>query len=353
MKVINLSTMTAAVVAVGAMASPASAELEKLTIKFIGQSSIESHHALTEKPFFKTVPEMSGGKVTVDLQPFNLLGLKGREILRFIKAGTIEWASNGITFLAGERAEFEGCDLSGLTPDLATSRRACEAYKPILSEIMEKNWDAKLLGLYPNPPQVFWCRVPIKGLADLKGKKVRVFNKTMTDFVEAAGGTTVTIPFADVVPAMQRGVADCAVTGSFNGNIAKWYEVTDYLYTMSLGWAIQYVAVNTKTWAKLSPDMQKFLTGMFQKLEDKSWKTGEMTTAEGVDCNIGKDPCTPPGTKANMTLVELSDKDRNLLGKIMRETVVPNWAKRCGADCAKKWNATVGKVVGIQAPTSF
>ncbi|MGQ0535176.1 MAG: ATP phosphoribosyltransferase, partial [Methanobacteriota archaeon] len=39
------------------------------------------------------------------------------------------------------------------------------------------------------------------------------FNKTLTDFVEGIGGTTVTIPFADVVPAMQRGVADCGVTG--------------------------------------------------------------------------------------------------------------------------------------------
>jgi hypothetical protein len=30
--------------------------------------------------------------------------------------------------------------------------------------------------------------------------------------------------------------------------------------------------------------------------------------------------------------------------------VMPSWAKRCGAACAKEWNETVGKAVGISAP---
>jgi hypothetical protein len=30
-------------------------------------------------------------------------------------------------------------------------------------------------------------------------------------------------------------------------------------------------------------------------------------------------------------------------------TIVPRWAKECGDDCVKDWNATMGKVVGITA----
>ena len=26
------------------------------------------------------------------------------------------------------------------------------------------------------------------------------------------------------------------------------------------------------------------------------------------------------------------------------------WAQRCGAECVKEWNGTVGKVLGIQSP---
>jgi hypothetical protein len=31
--------------------------------------------------------------------------------------------------------------------------------------------------------------------------------------------------------------------------------------------------------------------------------------------------------------------------------VLAGWAKRCGAECAKEWNETVGKALGLKAPT--
>jgi hypothetical protein len=32
------------------------------------------------------------------------------------------------------------------------------------------------------------------------------------------------MPFAEVVPALQRGVVDCAVTGTLSGNTAGWLD---------------------------------------------------------------------------------------------------------------------------------
>ena len=53
-----------------------------------------------------------------------------------------------------------------------------------------------------------------------------------------------------------------------------------------------------------------------------------------------------------MTAVEVTDEELAKLRQIMETVIVPNWAKRCGTDCAKEWNETVGKVVGMTAPTS-
>jgi TRAP-type C4-dicarboxylate transport system substrate-binding protein len=344
----------AATLAAGLLAAtslPASAEIEELSIKFIGQSSLESNSSLLEQPFFEQLPEKSGGKIKVDLQPFNTLGLSGAEILRLMKTGTLEWASNGITFLAGDRPEFEGCDLAGITPTLEMAYQACVAYKPVLARIMEENWNVKLLALYGNPPQVIWCRSPIEGLDDVQGRKVRVFNKTLTDFVEGVGGTTVTIPFADVVPALQRGVADCAITGTFNGNIAKWPEVASHILGVYLGWAVQYAAVNLDTWNRLNADTQEFLEEQFLELEKDSWtRVAALTTAEGVNCNIGEEPCDH-GNMVSITFVEPSPEDEEERLRIMRESVLPRWAERCGSECGEEWNATVGKVVNLTAPT--
>ena len=330
---------------------PASAQIQDLSIKFIGQSSIESNSSLLEQPFFEQLSAKSGGKIRVDLQPFNTLGLSGTEILRLMQNGVIEWASNGITFLAGDRPEFEGCDLAGITPSLDQGYQACVAYKPVLTQIMAETWNVKLLALYGNPPQVVWCRAPIQSLADLRGKKVRVFNKTLTDFVEGAGGTTVTIPFADVVPALQRGVADCAITGTFNGNIANWPEVAEHILGVSLGWAVQYAAVNLDAWNELNPETQQFLEEQFLELERDSWtRVAVRTTAEGVTCNTGGECAL--GKPADIEFINPTPEDEAERLRIMRDAVIPRWAERCGADCAAEWNETVGKVVGLEAPSN-
>jgi hypothetical protein len=37
--------------------------------------------------------------------------------------------------------------------------------------------------------------------------------------------------------------------------------------------------------------------------------------------------------------------------KLVEGAVLAGWAKRCGAECAREWNETVGKVLGLKAPT--
>ena len=54
----------------------------------------------------------------------------------------------------------------------------------------------------------------LTGLADLKGRKIRSFSPTLSDFLTAIGSTPVQIAFSEVVPALQRGTADCGVTGT-------------------------------------------------------------------------------------------------------------------------------------------
>src|SRR5215510_9510951 len=74
----TLRTMAAVTaMAIAAQLTPVFAEIQELSIKFIGQSSIESNSAQLEKPFFPQMTEKSGNKIKVDLQPFNTLGLTG------------------------------------------------------------------------------------------------------------------------------------------------------------------------------------------------------------------------------------------------------------------------------------
>ena len=89
--------------------------------------------------------------------------------------------------MAGDDPRFEACDLAGLTLDPDKARAACNAYRDVIDRQMQKNWNAKLLAFGGNTPQVFWCRDVISGLDGFKGKKIRVFNNTMRDFLGGVG----------------------------------------------------------------------------------------------------------------------------------------------------------------------
>ena len=341
---------TAAVLAITATAAAQNRDLPEVSIKAVGLNSRTVASTEDEVPFWnETIPQASGGKITASFQPLDLMGLQDSTILRLTKLGVVDFASMDISKMAGDDPVFEGCDLAGLTLDIDTARAACEAWKPAMARAMAENWNTKLLALGTNPPQVFWCRDEIKGLADLRGKKVRVFNRTMNDFINAVGGTTVSLPFAEVVPALQRGVVDCGVTGSLSGNTAGWPEVTDYLYPMTMGWSINYQSVNLGSWERFPPEVQEFFLEQFELFEDRMWETAAKAVEEAENCNVGEDPCTL-GHKVDMTVVPVSDEDRELHKQLMQDTVLVEWARRCGRDCAAEWNETVGKVVGLQIP---
>jgi TRAP-type C4-dicarboxylate transport system substrate-binding protein len=337
----------AAAVVFGAAAQ----DLPKTQLKVIGLNSPTPVSIYDELPFWrKTIPEASKGAITADVTPLDQMGIDDKTMLRLLKLGVMDIAAMDISKMAGDDPRFEACDLAGLTLDPDKARAACNAYRAVIDRQMQKNWNAKLLAFGGNTPQVFWCRDVVSGLDSFKGKKIRVFNNTMRDFLGGVGGTAVSMAFAEVVPALNNGVVDCGVTGSLSGNTAGWAEVTKSIYPMSLGWSINVLAINLDSWKRLDPKTQAFLLEQTKAYEDKMWTTVKTTTGEADNCNTGKQPCTM-GKLAKTTIVAVKPEEMATHKKLVEGAVLAGWAKRCGAECAKEWNETVGKVLDLKAPT--
>ena len=340
-----------AALAAAAFASSALAQdLAKSQFKVIGLNSPTPVSIYDELPFWrKTIPEASKGAITADITPLDQMGIDDKTMLRLLKLGVMDFAAMDISKMAGDDPRFEACDLAGLTLDPDKARAACNAYRAVIDAQMQKNWNAKFLAFGGNTPQVIWCRSEVKGLEDLKGKKIRVFNNTMRDFLGGLGATAVSMAFAEVVPALNNGVVDCAVTGSLSGNTAGWPEVTKSVYMMSLGWSINVLAVNLNTWNRLDAKTKAFLEEQFKAYENKMWATLKTATAEADNCNTSKQPCKL-GKLANVKLVTVSAAEAAAHKKLVETAVLAGWAKRCGLACAKEWNETVGKTIGLSAP---
>jgi TRAP-type transport system periplasmic protein len=329
----------------------AAQDLPKTNVKVIGLNSPTPVSIYDELPFWrKTIPEASKGAITADITPLDQMGIDDKTMLRLLKLGVMDFGAMDISKMAGDDPRFEACDLAGLTLDPDKARVACDAYRGVIDRQMQKNWNVKLLAFGGNTPQVFWCRDVISGLDGFKGKKVRVFNNTMRDFLGGVGATAVSMAFAEVVPALSAGVVDCGVTGSLSGNTAGWNEVTKSIYPMSLGWSINVLAVNLDTWRRLDPKVQTFMLEQVKAYEDKMWATIKTTTGEAINCNTGQQPCTM-GKLAKSTIVAVKPEEADAHKKLVEGGVLAGWAKRCGAECAKEWNETVGKALGLRAPT--
>jgi len=339
----------AALLAYGS-SSVSAQDLPRLQLKAIGLNSPTVASTVDEIPFWReTIPRASNGAITVDITPLDQMGIDDKTMLRLLRLGVMDFASMDISKMAGDDARFEACDLAGITLDVDRARAACQAWAPVIDRQMQRNWNAKLLAFGGNPPQVFWCRNVIGGLEDLRGKRIRVFNNTMRDFLQGVNATAISMAFAEVVPALNNGVVDCGVTGSLSGNTAGWAEVTRSIYPMSLGWSINVLAVNLNTWNGLNPRVQAFFLEQMKAYEDRMWNTIREATAQADNCNTGRQPCTM-GRPANMTIVPVKPEEEALRRRLVEGTVLANWARRCGAECAREWNDTVGKAIGLTAP---
>lgn len=343
--------LAAAVVAGGMMAGPAAAELDKLNLKVVGTWGNLSNWKVNEGPFWQdTMPGASGGKITADAVPQTEVGIKGFEVMRMLKIGVFDVAHGVVGYIAGEDPIAEGIDLAGVIQNWDDARASMNAYRPIIAAQFEKTYGSKLLALYPFPSQLFWCKPEVASVKDLEGKKVRVYAASMGDLVEGLGGVSVTIAFAEVLPALEKGVADCGITGTMPAYQAKWWQVATHAYALKVGYTATFAAMNLKTWNRLSDETKAFVEKQMQAFEDNSWKNTMAEDAMGITCNTGQGGECSEGKPGGMKLVEPSAADDAVRKKVLEEVVLKRWAARCGAECVKQWNETIGKIAGVQAP---
>ncbi len=337
----------AACLAVGASAAVAD---DPITIRAVGTWGNLTNYTKHEGPFWnERISAASDGQIIGEIKPQTELGLKGFEIMRLVKNGVFDFAFGLPGYVAAENAIFEGADLASLTQDIDTERQVADAYFPTLEKSFEDIYNAKLLMLYPFPSQTLWCNGEVNGIADLEGKKIRVYSTTLGDFVEGVGGTSVTVSFAEVIPALEKGVVDCAITGTMSAYKANWQQVATHAYTLRVGWGLAFGAMNLDKWNRMTAEQQALLTSEIDALTDRMW--AETATEDDVAISCITGGACEIGEKGAMTLVEPSAEDLALRDKIATDVILARWAERCGADCAANWNETVGPILGLTAKT--
>lgn len=347
MKSLKLALVTASMAC--AMPLALAQTYTKINLNVVGNIGITTQSQELEQPLWnKVIPAATNGNVTAQIKPWNEMGLKGGEVMKLLRQGLYDVGTTQLGFLAGDNAINDAIDLAGVAPTIESFEKVKNAFRPHLAEYYEKQLGLKLLALTSYQAQIFYCRNEMKGLEDIKGRKIRVSGASQADFVEYFGASGVNMNYSDIQQALVNGVIDCAISGTLGGYKAKWYEGAKFMYPLPVNWGSGAVAASPKSWAKLSPDTQKVIQSEYAKYEKQVFDQNVRENDLGIACNTGTGACSE-GPAANMTLVPLNPADVALSRKAIEERVLPRWAARCGPQCVKDWNATTGKLTGLTA----
>jgi TRAP-type transport system periplasmic protein len=302
-----------------------------------------------EQPFFENLEKTTGLPIDVDYKPMDVTGIKDIEGLRVLRSGLFDIVTLRLAQVSRDEPFFLGLDIVGLNPDYDTARKVVGAYREAFDKRLQSRYNAKLLGLWPFGPQVVFCKPQIGGLADLKGKKVRVYDQSLAKFIEKLGGVPVTISFGETQQALSLGVTECAITGPSSANTAGWPEVTSHFMPIGFQIAFNAYGINLNTWNRFSPEQKTKLEGAFKQLEEDIWVYSKELFDDAVRCNVGKDPCTTV-KKYSMTEVPVTEADLKLVREAVGSVSLPAFSEVCEKSfpgCTAEWKRLLGSVAGM------
>lgn len=332
-----------------ALALPAQAQNTRLRVagSLVSGGQIQQHK---EQPFFENFAKNTGLPIDADYKPLDVLGMKDADSLRVLKSGLFDIVALRLAQVSRDDPFLLGPDIVGLSTDYDTARKVVDAYRAPLDTRLQERHGAKLLGTYPFGPQIMFCKTPIAGLADLKGKKVRVSDQSLARFIERLDGIPVALAFTETQQALERGVVDCAITGPSSANSAGWPEVTTHV--MPIGFQIHFVAyaINLKKWNALPPAQQARMAAAFQQLEADTWAYSRELWDDASRCNVGRDPCKL-GKRYAMKEVPVKPADQKLVRDAVGAVSLPLWAEVCDKSydkCSATWKQVVAPVVGLR-----
>lgn len=340
----------AALVAAAALSfAPGAQAVEPAEFSVVGSWSSLPLHKQFERPFWtETLVSASGDVFSVEMTTFDQMGVNGGDVFRLLGDGVFDVGITIADYTVGDAPELEGLDVPLIAKEPDAALEMVKAARPLVEDIMAERFNSKLLAIAPFPPQIVFCNAEIASLADLKGLKIRGSGRMTTKFLDALGAEGVNISFSEVPGSLQRGVVDCAITGSGSGYNAGWHEVTTHLMTLPLGgWDPVVTAMNLDRWNALPTETQELIQGeIASKFETPVWAESPASLAVDVACLTGSGDC-PLGDPGSMVLVEATAEDTALATQVLVEQVLPEWSERAGPEWTKRWNESVGALTGV------
>lgn len=211
------------------------------------------------REFAADVEKATGGKLKIEVFSAAELPYKNSDALKIVATNQVEMADLAIGPVAGDVPDLNVFVLPFICTSMEQFYNATEVALPVINKRLSDKFGVKGLTAWTMPPQEIWLTKGIEKISDLKGRKIRTWNRTQVEMLDLLGASGVAITPAEVIPALQRGVVDGAVTAAIPAYDWKLYEVLGYGYMLNFTMTNQIIAVNQSQFDALPADVAKTL----------------------------------------------------------------------------------------------
>ncbi len=236
---------------------PAWAQAKDLTMGNVNPPKHGTSQAAQQ--FIDKVAELSGGKIKIVHHHSGALGGE-REVVQQIQLGAVDLGPITTAPLSTAVPEMSVFQLPYIFRDYDHLFKALDS-----TDTLTKYYDGvldkkglKLIGFIAAGYRGIYGHNAINGLADIKGKKVRVQeDKILVATFKALGMISTPIAFPEVATALQTKVIDFAEGGVNTFYHNKFYDIVKYVADVRHTHQAVALIMSKSSWSKLDPAGQK------------------------------------------------------------------------------------------------
>ena len=116
-------------------------------------------------------------------------------------------------------------------------------------------------GGYSTPAYNLMCKMPVRNLSEIKGKRVRTNGNALSRWAETVGAVPVNVPSSEMYQGIEKGTLDCALNVASDLKSRSLWDVAKHTTMAPLGiaWAGPMWGYNKKFWNGLSVEHKRLM----------------------------------------------------------------------------------------------
>ena len=246
--------LLASVAALG-LASTVPGQAEEIT----GSVWFPETHPLTSHGYLQIVPrieEESDGTLSLQVYTGEAV-LPAAAHLSGLRDGIVDMTYHAGTYTPSDLPEDNVIAILGigLQNNVVVATAVTDFYMndPAMQAMFERH-GVVFLGGYATPPYILMCNTPVRTLDEISDKRIRMPGAVHSEFADAVGAVSVSVPSTEMFTGLERGQLDCAANAANDLKSRSLWDVADHVTTLDLGsyFAGWLHAMNADSWRSLS-----------------------------------------------------------------------------------------------------